>query len=1107
MTENLIVFSSNRLEYLFTQFKKLLFLPDSGAFTRRIVIVPSQALRQWLQRALANEQGLGIAAAYESYLLTEAMEQLSLKQANMFFPSHQELAFSLQRLIHLILYSEKSKEALWKPLAEYLRDESGLVPFCDYLANLFLQYGRYGGNLLKEWLATEAEDWQVALWKILYNEQGWTYEYRLLDNITPVDPVIHLFGINALSPLQHAFFSKLAQSTHVIYYHFSPCRMYWGDTKTDGERKGIRAFWDRKGIREEQKQEVDAYLRDTNALLANFGRLGRHFLELLEETETAREECFFVHSDTIISELDGVILEKSSTPATLLDAIQSDILLLKSAKTEVQDFATYDATVQVHIASSQSREVEILYHELVARQCLAKDVIVMAPNIMHYEPYIHAVFGAEDSLLNYHLSDLQEKTQNPLIQDFLYLISLHTSRWDVSSILRLFDSKAFQEQHSIDEENLQAIRIWIKDTGIRWGQDPSHRNELLQKDYSDKSMLDDGGSATWDFGLTRLIYGLSIVLNQGERSRYCPYEGIEISQGELLGKLVFILRSLRDDLRPLGENCLLTPSEWCDYLLCLFDAYFSVNTRDEISVLHKAQLFKELNNLKQLSLGLSNEPFPFETIEFHLKKRLEMETAQSSQKSLNSVTFCSMLPMRAIPSNIICLMGMDAETFPRNDVNRSLNKLLGNDLVDYSPSRLDYDRYLFLEAILSCRQSLIMTYQSLCEQDQKEQEPSLLLGEVLNYMDSAYSINGALVSDLCVIKHPPYSFHYSYFSQRIKGPTQKKFRLAKAYYSPQRKETSRFIPEFYKGTKVADENQVLDIVALRDLSRTARDPVQSYCQKTLSMYLEQEGENRFEYDESFLLSALDTAFLRREAIKTPVYHVLKHAEMEGRLPLKPFKTLSQIKIMDADREQKISLDKLHILPEEITAIDCSLSVSSKRILGDGTILLPPLSLILSHSNREILLTGRLEFLSPIGLIIDAKDGLVNAIKSWPQFLLAALLQEPCDLIFLQGAKIKQGNFNILENLEYFIDYHMRCLHYPSPIIPEWVLPVYQKDEKALAIAMEKTFTNRFGFLSPYLSRTVSLHDLPSAALIIEEWQPLVEKAFATLIEGWYANEK
>ena len=103
------------------------------------------------------------------------------------------------------------------------------------------------------------------------------------------------------------------------------------------------------------------------------------------------------------------------------------------------------------------------------------------------------------------------------------------------------------------------------------------------------------------------------------------------------------------------------------------------------------------------------------------------------------ITFCEMVPMRAIPFRVVCLLGMNGEAFPR------VRRPLGFDLVAQRPRRGDRssredDRYLFLEALLSARDRLLITYVGQSIRDNTELPPSVVVSELLDALGESFVV-------------------------------------------------------------------------------------------------------------------------------------------------------------------------------------------------------------------------------------------------------------------------------------------------------------------------------------------------------------------------------
>jgi exodeoxyribonuclease V gamma subunit len=185
----------------------------------------------------------------------------------------------------------------------------------------------------------------------------------------------------------------------------------------------------------------------------------------------------------------------------------------------------------------------------------------------------------------------------PQVQGFLQLLKLSESRWTVEEILELFAIPAFRNKQRIQEEELQTLETWIRKSGILWGQTSQHRDEILKGQHCRTGMVEKSEVGTWEKGEEQLLESL-IFDNEGVR--------IESTQAELLGKLLNVLDSLRQDLKMLQEERGL--KEWVCYLQCLFEAYFEEGGEESL-----------FSHLTAFDIGLEAK-FPFTTILFHLEE-------------------------------------------------------------------------------------------------------------------------------------------------------------------------------------------------------------------------------------------------------------------------------------------------------------------------------------------------------------------------------------------------------------------------------------------------------------------------------------------------------
>jgi len=134
------------------------------------------------------------------------------------------------------------------------------------------------------------------------------------------------------------------------------------------------------------------------------------------------------------------------------------------------------------------------------------------------------------------------------------------------------------------------------------------------------------------------------------------------------------------------------------------------------------------------------EAIPVALLRDDLRSRLDQQ--RISQRFLaGQINFCTLMPMRSIPFQLVCLLGMNDGVYPRTLAP------LGFDLMQQQSrkgdrSRRDDDRYLFLEAMISAQRQLYISYIGRAIQDNTERYPSVLVTELLEYIGQSFYLDG-----------------------------------------------------------------------------------------------------------------------------------------------------------------------------------------------------------------------------------------------------------------------------------------------------------------------------------------------------------------------------
>lgn len=1158
MKDNFEFFFSNHLEALYQQLKQRLFGSSPQPFKRRLVVVYGPAMKAWLMQQMAQDSSLGIAAGIEIVYSQEIFENLInlfQMEPHRYIPSSIELACAIEQEIFKVVksfqfFSEKEQED-WSPLVQYLKldthssyprklsrkAERRVIGLSQQIANCFLEYGRYAGDLIKQWdmQTHKGWGWQQRLWKNLFNKhQEWTYFCSAFQQ--PLIPItnteLHFFSISFINQNEFQFLRRISDYVPIYYYLLSPCAVFWSDIRSDRESAYLQTYWQQKlGASSSQVSKLEELLRDRNPLLANFGRLGREMAYQIEESSATTTACYFL--PTSVKQLDQDLFENEDlhflpTDAflTLLNCIQADILLMRNPQNRPRKNLDYlDTSIQLHIVSNKRREIEILYNNLLSLiekdpTICPNDIIVMAPQITEYMPYIHSLFGSEESLLDFQILDLGLHNQSDLVQGFLQLLELSTSRWDAGQLLQLFEHRSFQRRHQLTQGDYDLIQQWIESTGIRWGETFEHRNEMLQRDHCTRGMVEDTEVGTWDYGIARLLIGLTTTLkaHKGQGLDVPPSDQVDLSQSELLGKWIRLMHALKDDLSPLHDGSHLTLEDWVNYLYCLLENYFQIDLEDSQSLEDFEGLTSQFETLRSCSRALPTAQFSFASIRTHLHSLLQQKGMIYRENHLQTVRFCSMMPLRSIPAKVVYLIGMHEGAFPRQNQQSSLNLSLQHEGTSYCPTPVDYDRNLFLEALHSAQNYFIISYQGYSQKDGKELQPSLLVEELFSYLNKYYSLQEKTIQECCVFRHPFDSFNKNYFVKEsvFSNFSSSDFKAAQAYYIKSKKPPHRFLHDF---TLINHETNVVippkTTIDLKHLAAVARNPIKFYLNKVLEVYLQTDEDRRLKNDEELIVSPLDRYVMKRDALKQPIHYILQRAEKEGKLPLGLFKTVASDKFKEEVEDIYDRLKKHSIKPEDIFHIEFCTSCSAPTQISESYWLFPALPV--SYSNgHQIHIVGELSNVTPKGLLSMSKATLSEVWKTWPQFLVyqyaTKLHPQPLEnqLILAYHSKPKKAFFDDPEPyLKQFIDYYGLCLKNFSPLIPDWIPLILDDNSKGIQDKMRQLFTSTsFGseYQSLDLKWILNKDRLPCTDKMLEYWKDQAQLLLGDLIRNWYASK-
>lgn len=985
LDSGIAVIHSNQMEQLRDVVSYWLRQHPLNPLEYEVFLVQSNGMGQWLKQSLAQNSALGVAAAIQMQLPSLFIwsvyravlgEQIPLEQPLAKAP----LTWRLYRLLPTLV-SEDGFETLKAFLAED-RDSQKRYQLAEQLADLFDQYQVYRSDWLTDWAKgenilrdahgesremPEAQRWQAGLWRAVLADLGGetavpfasraAVHAQFTDRIKTLTerPAglprrIMLFGLSSL-PLQSLeVIAKLGKFCQIVLFVHNPCRHYWADIIEDKDL--LKAKRRRQSYKKTEQTSLldtaDLHL-DAPPLLAAWGKQGRDYIRLLDhyDEKQSYEEWNWQNNKIDLFADYG----ESPDRRILLHHLQQSILDLEPLPAEPALLERVDDSMVFHVAHSRQREVEILHDQLLARFEAAekngkplspRDIIVMVPDINAYAPHIRAVFGlhppGDARHIPYSLADRQQRGNDPLLTAVESLLDLPGSRFTVSEYLDLLEVGALRARFKIEESAIPRLHQWIEGAGIRWGLNAEQRARIIG--------MPELEANTWRFGLRRMLLGYAVGAGEAF-DRIEPYEEIGGLEAQWLGGLTLLLETLEDYTHKLAQPQSYT--DWRQTLQNLIDNFFIADSETEHKTLNTLTeaLEKWGRYCAQAGLG-PDDKLPIQVVR-------EAWLAGVDEPSLHQrflsgkVNFCTLMPMRAVPFRQICLLGMNDGDYPRNQQVNGFD--LMSQRCQYRPgdrSRRQDDQYLFLEALLSAREQLYISWIGRSIRDDSTRPPSVLVGQLRDVLAQGWALgDGRPLLDAITACHPLQPFSRKYVTQ-AEGCGPELFTYAKEWFS----ETSAAEPSELLPIPVEEKRAP---VPLEFLARFLRAPVKEFCNFALKFGFDDETVTSKDH-EHFHFEALQAYMYSNrllDAIKNTnpddVETFLEHQQtvmaQKGELPLggfakafyttltEPVKTAwdnYQALLLDWPTAREAHVITLQLQPKEGPAVELTGELSQLR---------------------------------------------------------------------------------------------------------------------------------------------------------------------------------
>ena len=792
ITPGFLVLHSHRTERLAQTVAAWLAQHPLPPLQNEVVLVQSNGMAEWMKMTLAQQAGVCMATQVElpsRFLWRTYRQVLGAAQVPRTSPLDKlPMTWRLMRVLPTLLQADA-----FAPLQRYVADADPqrLLQLCAQLADLFDQYQNHRPDWLTDWgqgldvlcdakaagQALPAEQmWQPQLWRAVLGELT-AHErqairphvhQKALDALrhgtcaTPVAPRVVVFG---MSHMPHALLDMLAAlgaHSQVILAVPNPCQHDWSEVM-DG-----REWWHRqqrrthgwKGGLDLSRIDLSLMHLHANPLLAAWGRSARDFIRQLDTVDDRlNTQARFPNV-----RLDFFDDEPDAQPSALL-TLQNAIRDLQTPPETPLMPLPGDTSLRFVRAHSPVRELEVLHDHLLSVLAQApapgqaalqpRDIVVMLPDVQTWAPAIRAVFGpferSDKRYIPFDIADLSLEAVSPLVHCVDTVLTLPRQRLALSQLGDWLQLPALAARLGLSEEQVDIAQRWLSESGGRWGLHRAHREAM------GLAVCDD--TNTLAFGIERLLLGYATgpLPEDDESWPVAPFAGMGGLEAEVAGALAQLARTL--DAWWAVATHTHTPVQWVGHAQALVDALLAPTDPLDVQVV---DALKQAFARWQVACdGAQFEaPVTVQALRHGWHEALAMPTLTPRFRA-GGVTFCTLMPMRAVPFEVVCLLGMNDGEYPRIsprndfDLMQTPGQMRAGDR-----SRQHDDRLLMLEALMAARRQLYVSWQGQSVRDNSEQPPSVLVSQLRDHVAAWW---GGATLAAWTSQHPLQPFSRRYF--------------------------------------------------------------------------------------------------------------------------------------------------------------------------------------------------------------------------------------------------------------------------------------------------------------------------------------------------------
>ncbi len=590
---------------------------------------------------------------------------------------------------------------------------------------------------------------------------------------------LYVFGIRSMPTQALETLLLVGQWVPSHWFVPNPSAEYWGDALDT--RRAARWLERHEAQRRDRLRHEDVLplLVTGNPLLAGLGKAGREFLDLLLEAEekgfiAATRELFVAplappsggHDPQRVPEADEhFAFAADFCPSALPPLLRQ----LQHALFEAQPLpeceearawvSPEDVSIQFHVAASPLREVEVLRQQLlalIAEGVAPREILVLAPDVETYAPFLRAVFGTvapgQPGYVPLSLSDRAPRGTSPTLKAIEWLFAWPRHRMTLAEVADWLEVPAVQRRLGLNHDAVTWLVRQLERAGMRWGLDEGHRAALGVPGEARHTLAG---------ALERLWLGYAA----GEGARWRERTAVggtnesEVTALAALAELLAAWQALDRCWRTPA-----TPAQWLQRWLDAREAFFEPGDEGQAqqALVSVSEAIEEW--VQVCTEAGFDAPVSLAVLEETLAP--VFAEPQEAQPFLGgAVTVATLMPMRAIPFRVVYLLGMNDGAFPRPRPEEPFNAMHRAGLTRPGDRRhRDEERYLFLETLMAARERLILSWVGQDIRDGSELPPAPIVAMLRDYLAAGWQrLDGKPLLEELTVVHPLQPFSVRYF--------------------------------------------------------------------------------------------------------------------------------------------------------------------------------------------------------------------------------------------------------------------------------------------------------------------------------------------------------